>query len=68
MNADQVTSAMMQYNRKWILDQMRSGRPILDIGRAIFKGQVKNDFHIGTQVGAATNTGVNLIKSPFISK
>lgn len=30
--ADQVTSSMMQYNRKWILDQMRSGRPIMDIG------------------------------------
>jgi len=30
--ADQVTSSMMQYNRKWILDQMRSGRPIIDIG------------------------------------
>lgn len=32
-NADQVTSSMMQYNRKWILEQMRSGRPIIDIGR-----------------------------------
>jgi hypothetical protein len=32
MNSDQVTSAMMQNNRRWILDQMRSGRPILDIG------------------------------------
>ena len=32
MNADQVTSAMMQYNRKWILEQMRSGRQIIDIG------------------------------------
>jgi hypothetical protein len=32
MNADQVTSSMMQYNRKWILEQMRSGRPIFDIG------------------------------------
>lgn len=30
--ADQVTSSMMQYNRKWILDQMRSGRQIIDIG------------------------------------
>jgi len=30
--ADQVTSSMMQYNRKWILEQMRSGRPIIDIG------------------------------------
>jgi hypothetical protein len=32
MNPDQVTSAMMQYNRKWILQQLRSGRPIFDIG------------------------------------
>lgn len=31
--ADQVTSQMMSYNRQWILQQMRSGRPILDIGR-----------------------------------
>jgi hypothetical protein len=31
--ADQVTSQMMTYNRQWILQQMRSGRPILDIGR-----------------------------------
>ena len=30
--ADQVTSKMMTYNRKWILQQMRSGRPILGIG------------------------------------
>ena len=30
--ADQVTSQMMQYNRQWILNQMRSGRTILDIG------------------------------------
>lgn len=30
--ADQVTSSMMQYNRTWILDQMRSGRQIIDIG------------------------------------
>ena len=28
----QVTSKMMEYNRKWILQQMRSGRPIMDIG------------------------------------
>jgi len=27
-----VTSQMMTYNRQWILQQMRSGRPILDIG------------------------------------
>ena len=31
--ADQVTSQMMTYNRQWILQQMRSGRPILDIGQ-----------------------------------
>jgi hypothetical protein len=30
--AEQVTSQMMTYNRQWILQQMRSGRPILDIG------------------------------------
>jgi RHS repeat-associated protein len=30
--SEQVTSKMMQYNRQWILDQMRSSRPILDIG------------------------------------
>ena len=28
----QVTSQMMQYNRKWLLQQMRSGKPIMDIG------------------------------------
>lgn len=28
----QVTSKMMQYNRQWLLHQMRSGRPIMDIG------------------------------------
>jgi len=33
MSPDQVTSAMMQYNRKWILEQTRSGRQIIDIGR-----------------------------------
>jgi len=33
MNPEQVTSAMMQYNRKWILEQTRSGRQIIDIGR-----------------------------------
>ncbi|NKB23506.1 MAG: hypothetical protein GKR87_03820 [Kiritimatiellae bacterium] len=32
MEAHEVTSAMMQYNRKWILKQMRSGREIIDIG------------------------------------
>jgi hypothetical protein len=30
--ADQITSQMMTYNRQWILQQMRSGKPILDIG------------------------------------
>ena len=30
---EQITSQMMTYNRKWILQQMRSGNPILDIGR-----------------------------------
>jgi len=28
----QVTSQMMTYNRQWILQQMRSGRPLIDIG------------------------------------
>ena len=27
-----VASAIMQYNRQWILDLLRSGRPIIDIG------------------------------------
>ena len=31
-SATQVTSKMMTYNRLWILQQLRSGRPILDIG------------------------------------
>lgn len=31
--ADQITSQMMTYNRQWILQQLRSGKPILDIGR-----------------------------------
>jgi len=30
--ADQITSQMMQFNRKWILNEMRSGRTIIDIG------------------------------------
>jgi RHS repeat-associated protein len=30
--ADQITSQMMTYNRQWLLHQMRSGRPIIDIG------------------------------------
>ncbi|NOU60119.1 DUF6443 domain-containing protein [Marinifilum caeruleilacunae] len=28
----QITSQMMQYNRRWLLQQMRSGKPIMDIG------------------------------------
>jgi RHS repeat-associated protein len=32
LRPDQVTSKMMQYNRRWILDQLRSGRRIIDIG------------------------------------
>lgn len=32
-NKQQVTSSMMQHNRKWILEEMRSGRTILDIGK-----------------------------------
>jgi hypothetical protein len=32
MTPEQVTSAMMQHNRRWILEQMRSGRQIIDIG------------------------------------
>jgi RHS repeat-associated protein len=30
---DEVTAEMMRYNRKWILEQMRSGKTIVDIGR-----------------------------------
>ena len=30
--AYQVTSKMMEYNRKWILEQLRSGRKIVDLG------------------------------------
>jgi hypothetical protein len=30
--AEQITSQMMAYNRKWLLQQMRSGRTIVDIG------------------------------------
>jgi RHS repeat-associated protein len=33
MNAHQVTSAMMQFDRKWTFDQLRSGRQWIDIGR-----------------------------------
>jgi hypothetical protein len=47
----EVTSSMMQYNRKWILDQMRSGRQIIDIGAdaararpSIFYQMEKNMF------------------------
>lgn len=30
--ADQVASQMMTFNRQWLLQQMRSGRSIIDIG------------------------------------
>ena len=30
--ANQDTIKMMQYNRQWILNEMRNGRTILDIG------------------------------------
>jgi hypothetical protein len=33
MKPHEVTSAMMQFNRKWILEQLRSGKTIVDIGR-----------------------------------
>ena len=33
MNAHQVTSAMMQFDRKWTLGHLRSGRQWIDIGR-----------------------------------
>jgi RHS repeat-associated protein len=46
---DQITSQIMQYNRKWILNEMRSGRTILDIGfdagrtnRSVFYEMEKN--------------------------
>lgn len=66
MNADQVTSSMMQYNRKWILDQIRSGRPILDIGldlnrgmRSIFydmeQSMLKNYKTLHPEFNAVTN-------------
>ena len=29
----EVTSKMMQYNRKWLLEQIKDGRRIIDIGR-----------------------------------
>jgi RHS repeat-associated protein len=32
-NADQVTSAMMQFDRRWTFEQLRSGRQWIDIGR-----------------------------------
>jgi len=31
-NKEQITSQMMAYNRRWFLDELRSGRTILDIG------------------------------------
>jgi len=37
MNAEQATSAMMQYNRRWILEQIRSGRQIIDIGADAYR-------------------------------
>jgi hypothetical protein len=30
--AEEITSKMMTFNRQWILQQMRSGRPIINIG------------------------------------
>ena len=35
---DQITSQMMQYNRQWLLGQIRSGRTILDIGLDVNRG------------------------------
>jgi hypothetical protein len=32
MSAEQITGAMMQYNRRWMLEQLRSGRQTIDIG------------------------------------
>jgi hypothetical protein len=37
--AEQVTSQMMQYNRQWILQQLRSGNTIIDIGLDINRAQ-----------------------------
>ncbi len=31
-STDQITSQMMSYNRNWFLQQMRSGRPIINLG------------------------------------
>jgi len=38
-NVEQVTSQMMQYNRQWMLDQLRSGNTIIDIGIDINRAQ-----------------------------
>jgi hypothetical protein len=32
MTDEQITNAMMEHNRKWLLEQIKSGRPIIDIG------------------------------------
>ena len=32
LSADEVTSAMMAYNRKWLLEMIKDGRKIIDIG------------------------------------
>ncbi len=49
LRPDRVTSEMMQYNRRWILEQLRSGRKFMDIGRdpnrvepSIFYGMESN--------------------------
>ena len=36
---DQITSQMMRYNRQWILNEMRSGNTILDIGLDINRAE-----------------------------
>jgi hypothetical protein len=35
LKGHKLTSAMMQYNRKWILEQLRSGQQIIVIGRDV---------------------------------
>lgn len=37
MSPQQVISSMMQHNRKWLLEQLRSGREIIDIGADVNK-------------------------------
>jgi hypothetical protein len=44
--ADQITSQIMTYNRQWILQQMRSGRPILDIGRDLNRSNPSIFYHM----------------------